>query len=99
MIETYLAQHYRQLIKEVLVSHKVKAMRFIGGDFAKKYSDALVYENGDMLIYYHGTRISPVRNFFFDFTLDFAVLLAEIETDLFRAKRGKTKHIEFDFYE
>lgn len=95
-----LSKMYNELIKKVLIAHNIKCVKFIGGDFSKHYTKVEITENGDMKVYLIGLT-KPFDTFGFDFSLDFANLLATIENDLFFARRqGKPKDeykVEFEF--
>ena len=94
---------YRELIKQTLINNDVRAMMFKGkNNFAKEYSHVYItkdsHDNYSMLVFFNDLE-TPLGDFYFDFTLDYAMLMDMIETDLFNIHhKVKTKYFEFRMY-
>ena len=102
MTKTTTKSLYQELIKQTLIDNGVRTMTFKGnGNFAKKYSHVYMRYDGkrySMLVFLNGL-ITPLGNFHFDFTLDYARLMDMIETDLFNVSHGvETQYFEFRMY-
>ena len=93
---------YQELIKQTLIDNGVRTMTFKGnGNFAKKYSHVYITKDAhdySMWVYLNDLE-TPFRNFYFDFTLDYARLMDMIETDLFNiSHKVDTQYFEFRMY-
>lgn len=90
---------YQELIKQTLIDNGVRAMTFEGNNnFAKKYSHVYITKDAHMLVFLNGLE-TPLENFHFDFTLDYARLMDMIETDLFNIHHNvETQYFEFRMY-
>ena len=90
---------YQELIKHTLIDNGVRAMTFKGNDnFAKKYSHVCITKDANMLVFLNDLE-TPLGNFYFDFTLDYARLMDMIETDLFNMHhKVDTQYFEFRMY-
>lgn len=102
MTKTTTKSLYQELIKQTLIDNGVRTMIFKGnGNFAKKYSHVYITKDVhdySMWVYLNNLE-TPLGNFHFDFTLDYARLMDMIETDLFNISHGmKTQYFEFRMY-
>ena len=93
---------YQELIKQTLIDNNVRTMTFKGdGNFAKKYSHVYITKDAhdySMWVYLNDLE-TPLENFHFHFTLDYARLIDMIETDLFNLSHGvETQYFEFRMY-
>ena len=90
---------YQELIKQTLIDNDVRTMIFKGNDnFAKKYSHVYITKDAHMLVFLNGLE-TPLENFHFGFTLDYARLMDMIETDLFNLSHGlETQYFDFRMY-
>lgn len=90
---------YQELIKQTLIDNGVRAMTFKGnGNFAKKYSHVYITKDAHILVFLNDLE-TPLGNFHFDFTLDYARLMDMIETDLFNLHHGvDTQYFTFIMY-
>ena len=100
MAKTTTKSLYQELIKQTLIDNGVRAMTFKGNDnFAKKYSHVCITKDAHMLVFLNDLE-TPLGNFHFDFTLDYARLMDMIETDLFSIHHNiETQYFEFRMYE
>lgn len=102
MANTTTKSLYQELIKQTLIDNNVRTMTFKGNDnFAKKYGYVYITKDAhdySMWVYVNGLE-TLLRNFNFDFTLDYARLIDMIETDLFNIHHNiETKYFEFRMY-
>lgn len=102
MAKTTTKSLYQELIKQTLIDNGVRSMTFKGNDkFAKKYSHVYISRDShdySMLVFLNDLE-TPLENFHFDFTLDYARLLDMIETDLFNLSHGvETQYFAFRMY-
>ena len=93
---------YQELIKQTLIDNGVRTMTFKdNGNFAKKYSHVYITKDThdySMLVFLNDLE-TPLGNFHFDFTLDYARLMDMIETDLFNLHHGvETQYFIFEMY-
>jgi hypothetical protein len=96
-----IAECYKETLKAFLTENHIKRVDFIKGNFSKRYTH-LIVNNNDIYLYVKGLRC-PVNNFLFDFTLDYAYLLAQLEDDLFYVERNSMPqngfNVKFTFTE
>jgi hypothetical protein len=102
MIKITTKSLYQELIKQTLIDNDVRTMTFKGnGKFAKKYSHVYITKDAhdySMLVFLNDLE-TPLGNFHFDFTLDYARLIDMIETDLFNMyHKVDTQYFEFRMY-
>ena len=102
MAKTTTNSLYQELIKQTLIDNHVKIMAFKGNNkFAKKYSHVYITIDAhdySMWVYLNDLE-TPLENFHFGFTLDYARLMDMIETDLFNVSHGvETQYFEFRMY-
>ena len=102
MTKTTTKGLYQELIKQTLIDNGVRTMAFKGNDnFAKKYSHVYITKGAhdySILVFLNDLE-TPLGNFHFDFTLDYARLVDMIETDLFNMHhKADTQYFEFRMY-
>ena len=102
MNKAIIKSSYQELIKQILIDNGVRTMTFKGdGNFAKKYSHVYITKDAhdySMLVFLNDLE-TPLGNFYFDFTLDYARLIDMIETDLFNISHGvETQYFTFRMY-
>ena len=90
---------YQEHSKQTLIDNDVRTMIFKGNDnFAKKYSHVYITKDAHMLVFLNGLE-TPLENFHFGFTLDYARLMDMMETDLFNLSHGlETQYFDFRMY-
>ena len=88
---------YNRLILKVLVENHVEQITFKrNNSFSKHYSRICILD-GKLEVYSRGFDVK-FDKFHFDFSIDYATLLYQIEFDLFLATRnGKTAYMNFKF--
>lgn len=98
MINEKIANLYNELIYNLLVEEQVeKIVCHRKHDNDKFFDDLYVdKENGVVIVHYHGIK-HDFKGFHFDFTLDYADCLAQIERGLFSANRRNNNAIGLDF--
>lgn len=90
---------YRELIRQILIENNVKSIARVEGKDEPFFDRVDVTSDGRLEVYSHGLH-EPMRNFFFDYTMDFARCLSYIEDEIFMQSRsGKSQHgykVEFN---
>lgn len=91
---------YQNIIKETLINNKIRKMIFKGdNNFTKKYKHVDILFDGKKhsLLVYTTQEEVKFSQFYFDFTIDYAVLLEMIEGDLFRTNhKVPTEYFDFE---
>ena len=98
--EKKIKEEYKSLIKELLFLNNVKEITFVSGNFARVFIKAEVSKDS-IKVFPRGIYNITFDNFFFDFTIDYAHLIYQIEDAIFYAQRGcdGSNKIKITFHE
>ena len=94
-----MSKLYEELIKAFFVFNNIKEV--VCTDTKEHFFDkVLIDKDGNLAVYNHGLKEFTWKRFYFDFTLDYATCLANMEHDLFlQVRNGKHKNYTFKFNE
>jgi len=91
-----LSDEYEKLIRKFFKVNNIKEV--VCTDKKEHFFDRIeVKKNGTITVYAHGLTKTTWKKLYFDFTVDYAVCLANMEHDLFLQQR-QGKHEKFNFY-
>jgi len=99
--EKKLKEEYKSIIKKLLFLNNVKEITFVSGDFAKVFHKAEISRKS-IKVFPKVRYETTSSDFLFDFTIDYALLIYQIEDALFYAQRGYSdgsNKIKIKFYE
>lgn len=95
-----LKEEYKSIIKKLLFLNNVKEITFVSGDFARVFIKAEVSKDS-IKVFPKGLCETTFSDFLFDYTIDYAQLIYQIEDAIFFAQRGYdgSNKIKIKFYE